>query len=163
MNNPKTSINFLDVAFRINSCKFETVLYSKPTDCHQFLYYDSVHPIHIKKSIVYCLGYVLKDYVRCHWHLKNTFRVYVLGSGNVVTPRNLLRINLEGQQKTHQSSYLNIKQNIELVCHLQLHTILGSMIQAGSLEKTSFTYMLENKSNRSLHQAHFCRFDQLLV
>ena len=31
-----TSINFLDVTVRINGDKFETDLYSKPTDCHQF-------------------------------------------------------------------------------------------------------------------------------
>ena len=30
----------------------ETDLYCKPTDCHQFLDFNS-HPIHIKKSIVY--------------------------------------------------------------------------------------------------------------
>ena len=37
---------------RINSDKFETDLYSKPTDCHQFLKIDSAHLILIKKSIV---------------------------------------------------------------------------------------------------------------
>ena len=41
---------------RINGDKFETDLYSKPTDCHQFLEFNSAHPIHIKKSIVYSQG-----------------------------------------------------------------------------------------------------------
>ena len=36
----KTSINFLDVTVRINS---ETDLYSKPTDCHQFLQLGTSH------------------------------------------------------------------------------------------------------------------------
>ena len=48
-----TSINFLDVVFKINNDKFEINLYSKPTHCHQFLEFNSAHPIHIKKSIGY--------------------------------------------------------------------------------------------------------------
>ena len=56
----KTSIIFLDVMVRINGDKFETDLYSKPTDCHQFLEFNSAHPIHIKKSIVYCQGLHIK-------------------------------------------------------------------------------------------------------
>ena len=49
-----------------------------------------------KNQLLTVRGYVLKDYVHNHWHLKNTLRVYVLGLGNVVTPRNLSTINLEG-------------------------------------------------------------------
>ena len=55
----KTSINFLDVV-RINGDKFETDLYSKAADCHQFLEFNSAHPIHIKKSIVYSQGLRIK-------------------------------------------------------------------------------------------------------
>ena len=49
----KVSINFLDVAVSINGEKFETNLYCKPTDCHQFLEFHSPHTIQNKKSIVY--------------------------------------------------------------------------------------------------------------
>ena len=56
----KTSVKFLDVVVRINGDKFETDLYSKPTDCHQFLEFNLVHPIHIKKSIVYSQGLRIK-------------------------------------------------------------------------------------------------------
>ena len=52
--------HFLDVVFRINGDKLETDLYSKPTDCHQFLEFNSAHPIHIKKSIVYSQGLRIK-------------------------------------------------------------------------------------------------------
>ena len=38
----------------------ETDLYCKPTDCHQFLDFNSAHPIHIKKSIVYSQGLCTK-------------------------------------------------------------------------------------------------------
>ena len=56
----KTSINFLDAVVRIHGDKFETDLYSKPTDCHQFLEFNSAHPIHIKKSIGYSQGLSIK-------------------------------------------------------------------------------------------------------
>ena len=57
---------------KINGDKLDTDLYSKPTDCHQFLEFNLVYPIHIKKAMSIVKGYVLKDYVRRHWHLKNT-------------------------------------------------------------------------------------------
>ena len=44
----KLSINFLDVTVRINGGEFETYLYCKSTDCHQFVEFNSVHPIHSK-------------------------------------------------------------------------------------------------------------------
>ena len=61
-NKSKTSVNFLDLVVRINSDKFETDLYSKPTDCYQFLEFKLAHPIHIKKSIVYSHGLHIKRF-----------------------------------------------------------------------------------------------------
>ena len=45
----KASVHFLDVVARINGNKFETDLCSKPSDYHQFLEFNSAHPIQIKK------------------------------------------------------------------------------------------------------------------
>ena len=56
----KVSINFLDVTVSINGEEFETDLYCKPTDCHQFLEFNSAHPIHNKKSIVCSQGLRIK-------------------------------------------------------------------------------------------------------
>ena len=56
----KTSVNFSDVIVRINVGKFKINFYSKPTDCHQFLVFDSVHPIHLKNQLFIVKGYVLK-------------------------------------------------------------------------------------------------------
>ena len=120
-------------------------------------------PYTSKNQLFIVKSYGLKDYVCRHWHLKNTLRVYVTVLGNVIILRNLQTINLEGQQKADWSRYLNIKPNMDLVRHLWIHTILGFMIQVGSLQKISFTYMPKNKSNRSLHQPHLCRFNQDLV
>ena len=49
----KKSVNFLDVKVSLIHQHPETDLYCKPTDCHQFLDFNSAHPIHIKKSIVF--------------------------------------------------------------------------------------------------------------
>ena len=35
-------------------------LYSKPTDCHQYLRYDSAHPMHVKNSILYSQAFWIK-------------------------------------------------------------------------------------------------------
>ena len=49
----KVFVNFLDFTVRINGEEFETDLYCKPTDCHQFPEFNSEHPIQNKKLIVY--------------------------------------------------------------------------------------------------------------
>ena len=40
--------------------KLEADLFCKPTDCHQFLYFNSAHPFHNKKWIVYSQGLCIK-------------------------------------------------------------------------------------------------------
>ena len=49
----KASINFLDLNVKFSSGKFQTSLYAKPTDRHQYLHFQSSHPKHTKRSIVY--------------------------------------------------------------------------------------------------------------
>ena len=56
----KSSVSFLDVSVSIVDNKIETDLYCKPTDCHQFLHFNSAHPFHNKKSIVYSQGLRIK-------------------------------------------------------------------------------------------------------
>ena len=45
----KSSVNFLDVSISIVDNKLETDLFSKPTDFHQFLHFNSAHPFHNEK------------------------------------------------------------------------------------------------------------------
>ena len=54
-------INFLDVTVQLSNNKFVTDLYCKPTDCHQYLHYNSCHPEHMKKSSVYSQGLRIKE------------------------------------------------------------------------------------------------------
>ena len=56
----KESVNFLDVTVSLIDQPLETDLYCKPTNCHQFLDFNSAHPIYTKKSIVYSQGLRIK-------------------------------------------------------------------------------------------------------
>ena len=49
----KMKVNFLNVVIKIKNGRLSTDLYSKPVDSHQYLHYNSCHPEHIKKSIIY--------------------------------------------------------------------------------------------------------------
>ena len=49
----EASISFLDLYFKFSNGKFQTFLYVKPTDCYQYLHFQSSHSKHTKKSIVY--------------------------------------------------------------------------------------------------------------
>ena len=46
------SINFLDLNVKFSNGTLQTSLYEKPTDCHQYLHFQSSHPKR-KKSILY--------------------------------------------------------------------------------------------------------------
>ena len=44
---------FLDINVSLENGCITTDLYSKSTDCHQYLHCSSVHPHHLKNSIIY--------------------------------------------------------------------------------------------------------------
>ena len=67
MKNPSRQLIFLHVNISSVDNKLETDLFCKPTDCHQFLHFNSAHPFHNKKSIVYKRGIVYQK------ELKNWF------------------------------------------------------------------------------------------
>ena len=48
-----TSVNFLDVIIDLGGGDISTKTYTKSTDTHEFLSYNSFHPTHIKQSIIY--------------------------------------------------------------------------------------------------------------
>jgi hypothetical protein len=49
----KRTVNFLDMKVKIQNKRIQTDLYSKPTDSHSYLLYDSAHPQRCKDSIPY--------------------------------------------------------------------------------------------------------------
>ena len=56
----KDTIPFLDLKVISSNGKLITSLYSKPSDCHQYLHYGFCHPGHTKRSIVYSEGLRIK-------------------------------------------------------------------------------------------------------
>ena len=56
MSTSKQTINFLDVKVYLKEDKYETTIYSKPTDKHLYLHKKSDHPTTTKKAIPYGLG-----------------------------------------------------------------------------------------------------------
>ena len=113
---------------RINGDKFETDLYSKPTDCHQFLEFNSAHPIHIKKSIVYSQGLRIKRLCSSSLAFEKHLDSIRSWFGKRSYPKKLVDNQPRRVVESRPEQYQNIKQNMELVCHLWLHTILGFMI-----------------------------------
>jgi hypothetical protein len=53
MESSETSVSFLDTRVKIVENRIQTDLYSKPTDSHSYLLYDSAHPQRCKDSIPY--------------------------------------------------------------------------------------------------------------
>jgi hypothetical protein len=49
----ETNVNFLDMKVKVKDQRIHTDLYSKPTDSHSYLLYDSAHPQRCKDSIPY--------------------------------------------------------------------------------------------------------------
>ena len=47
------TVNFLDLNVSLRNGVTHTDIYIKPTDSHQYLHYQSSHPLHIKTSIPY--------------------------------------------------------------------------------------------------------------
>ena len=46
-------IPFLDILIKVKEGKLETELYTKPTDSHSYLHYNSAHPTHCKNNVPY--------------------------------------------------------------------------------------------------------------
>ena len=49
----KKKVAFLDLNVSLENGCITTDLYTKSTDCHQYLHCSSVHPDHLKNSIIY--------------------------------------------------------------------------------------------------------------
>ena len=107
-------------------------------------------PIHMNHLYIYHLGSIRS------WFGKRGYPKKLVGN-------QLRRVVENRPEKLPEHQKKKQKKNTELVCHLWLHTILGFMIYVRSLRKTLSIYMMNNKSNRSLHRPHLCHFDQALV
>ena len=68
-------VNFLDVVIRKSGNELLSDLYCKPTDGHQYLHFESCHPIHMKRSSIHSQALRIKRLCSnkrdCDKHLKD--------------------------------------------------------------------------------------------
>ena len=116
---------------RIIGNKFETDVYSKPTDCRHFLEF-CLKIVYREGSLIkrlYSSSLAFEKYLESirSWFGKSCFPEKLVDNQLRRTVKKKTN-KKKTKKKTRQSSYLNIKQNIELVYHIWLHTIFGFMI-----------------------------------
>ena len=100
----KKSVNFLDVKVSLIDQHLETDLYCKPTDCQQFLDFNSAHPIHIKKSIVYSQGLCTKRLCSSNVAFENHLESLKNWFQNRGYPKTLVDNQLKRVTETRQTS-----------------------------------------------------------
>ena len=66
----KESMSFLDHKVISSNAKVTASLYSKPTDCHQYLYYKSSHRQHTIRSIIFSQTLMVKRVCSHERHFK---------------------------------------------------------------------------------------------
>ena len=105
MEKSRTEIAFLDTKVRLNKGELSTELYTKPTDSHNYLRYNSSHPKHVMKAIPYSQLTRIKrictdqeDFVKygkrlCHHFLRHGYPHDVVHSA-MVKAGNLNRMDL---------------------------------------------------------------------
>ena len=156
----KVSITFLDVTVSINGEEFETDLYCKPTDCHQFLEFNSAHPIHNKKSIVYSKGLRIKRLCSkkdaFEKHLESLRSWFGKRGYTKKLVDNQIRRVLESKPEQLFESRIETGIGVPLVVtyHPRFHNLTNTI-------RKLFIYMLRNKSKRCFHQHHLYRSDQV--
>ena len=101
----KSSVNFLDASVSIVDNKLETDLFRKPTDCHQFLHFNSADLFHNKKSTCLQLGIVYQNRP-CSYPL--TFQIH------------LENLNTWFCNRRYQQKVLDAKIKIEVLHLLDL-------------------------------------------
>ena len=124
-------INFLDITVQLSNNKFVTDLYCKPTDCHQYLHYNSCLPDHMKKSSVYSQGLHIKrlcsEDTALAKHLKD-LKPWFCGRGypeNMVTGQ-LARVKYRNREYLLRTNdYISKKTGVPLVVtyHPQLNVL----------------------------------------
>ena len=74
--------HFMDVLIKIINKTIYTTVYSKPTDSHSYLHYESNNPIHLKHSIIFSTFLRYKricsdnrDFIKCSKELTHRFLI----------------------------------------------------------------------------------------
>ena len=111
------AVHFLDLSIWIENNQIQSDLYCKPTDCHQYLSFDSCHPYHVKKSIIYSQALRIKglcssvDHFESHlldvksWFVKRAYPLKLIDE-QVSKARNFVRGTGDRAKKNSNSTVL---------------------------------------------------------
>jgi hypothetical protein len=96
----QTKVNFLDVSVGIDAGRFITILFCKPTDCYQYLHYESSHPRTLKDLSYIVRVCASRKFARVKRILRNTYRNYIVGLKIEHIQHGSQRENLRGSRNT---------------------------------------------------------------
>ena len=118
--NSKVKVEFLDVTVSVEGDYLKTNLYSKPTDCHQFLDFRSSHPMHVKKSIIYSQGLRIKRLCSSDVDFDNNLKEMEKWFENRGYPRCMIKegtnkVRLRGRQSSTETVTGPKKNGVALV------------------------------------------------
>ena len=123
----KRSVKFLDVTVSLINQHLEIDLYFKPTDCHQFLDFNSPHPIHLKKSIVYSQGLRIKRLCSSNVAFENHLESLKCWCQNRGYPKTMVDIQLKRVTETRQTSDQTYKRGSGVPLVLTYHPRLKNV------------------------------------
>ena len=105
----------------------KTDLYCKPTDCHQFLDFNSAYPIHIKRSIVYSQGLCVKRLCSSNVAFKNHLESLQGWFQNREYPKTLVDNQLKHITETRETSDHSCKRGNAVPFVLTYHPRLKNV------------------------------------
>ena len=106
----------------------EIDLYCKPTDCHQFLDFSSVHYINIQKSTVYSSGLRIKRLCSSNVAFENHLESLKDFFQNRVYPKRLVDNQLKSVTEARQRSYQTYKKGNGAPLVITLHPRLKNIV-----------------------------------
>ena len=156
----KKSVNFLDVKVSLIDQHLETDLYCKPTDCQQFLDFNSAHTIHIKKSIVYSQGLCTKRLCSSNVAFENHLESLKNWFQNRGYPKTLVDNQLKRVTETRQTSDQTYKRGNGVPLVLAHHPRLNN---ANDIIKKHLAFLYAKVQVQNIFISPPFHFAQVLV
>ncbi|KAJ8046541.1 hypothetical protein HOLleu_05237 [Holothuria leucospilota] len=104
-----SKVEYSDLQVKIKDSTISTSLYTKPTDIHKYLDFNSCHPLSLKRSIVYSQGIRIKRICSDNDDFQHQLAVFVshlLSSGY---PLKLINKEIRKLSNSHRSELLEYK------------------------------------------------------
>ena len=102
-------IPFLDVLVKLKDSTISTSLYTKPTDIHKFLDFNSSHPLSLKRSIVYSQGLRIKRICSDNDDFQHQLAIFVSHLLSCGYPLRLINKEIRKLSNSRRSELLEYK------------------------------------------------------